>query len=226
MKSGFVQYENWNVIDRHGYLRWRPVEADTPLRNQHWFWHPNDEASLKSLNELLTTYDQTVGRGAQLMLGLAPDRRGLLPDSDVARLEEFGQALRARAAHNLALAHAPATAEVSAALDGNPDTFWTAPPGSHHATLEVSFPAPVTFNRALTMEWLNDGQHIQKYSIDVWTGTAWKSVASAQAIGHKKIDTFPAVTGSKVRLNVLSSTDAAAIREFQLYNVEGAAQQK
>ena len=225
-ESGFVQYENWNVIDRHGYLRWRPVEADTPLRNQHWFWHPNDEASLKSLKELLTTYDQTVGHGAQLMLGLAPDRRGLLPDSDVARLRGFGEALRARSAHNLALAHAPATTEVAAALDGNLDTFWTAPAGSHHATLEVSFPAPKPFNRALTMEWLNDGQHIQKYSIDVWTGTAWKSVVQAQAIGHKKIDTFPAVTATRVRLNILSSTDAAAIREFQLYHVEESADKK
>ncbi len=104
------------------------------MRNGHWFWHPNDESSLKSLDELLTTYEETVGRGAQLMLGLAPDRRGLLPDSDVARLEEFGQALRIRYAHNLALTHATATSEVSAALDGNPDTFWTAPAGSHHST--------------------------------------------------------------------------------------------
>ena len=136
-ESGRVPYENWNVIDRHGYLRWRPVEADTPLRNGHWFWHPNDESSLKSLNELLTTYNETVGRGAQLMLGLAPDRRGLLPDSDVARLEEFGNALRMRYTRNLALAHSPASAEISAALDGNPDTFWTAPAGSHHSTLEV-----------------------------------------------------------------------------------------
>src|SRR6202167_5803503 len=168
-ESGRVPYENWNVIDRHGYLRWRPVEADTPLRQNHWFWHPNDEASLKSLNELLTTYDDTVGRGAQLMLGMAPDRRGLLPDSDVARLEEFGQALRARYGHNLALQHAPVSAEVSASLDGNPDTFWTAPAGSHHSTLEVSFPAPITFNRALTMEWLHDGQRLQKYCIDICT---------------------------------------------------------
>ena len=219
-ESGSVPYENWNVIDRHGILRWRPVEADTPLRNGHWFWHPNDEASLKSLDELLTTYDETVGHGAQLMLGLAPDRRGLLPDADVARLEEFGEALRTRYAHNLALRHAPATSEVSAALDGNPDTFWTASAGSHHSSLEVSFPAPITFNRALTMEWLNDGQRIQKYSIDVWTGSAWKTVAAAQAIGHKKIDVFPSVTAGRIRLNILSSTDAAAVREFQLYNVE------
>jgi alpha-L-fucosidase len=156
------------------------------------------------------------------MLGLAPDRRGLLPDSDAARLEEFGNALRARYAHNLALAHAPASSEVSAALDGNPDTFWTAPAGSHHSTLEVAFSSPVTFNRTITMEWLNAGQRIQKYSIDVWTGTAWKAVFAAGAIGHKKIDVFPPVTASRVRLNILSSTDAAVIREFQIYNTSDA----
>ena len=222
-ESGRVPYENWNVIDRHGYLRWRPVEADTPLRKEHWFWHPNDEASVKSVRELITMYDETVGHGAQLMLGLAPDRRGLLPDSDVARLEQFGAALRMRYGHNLALVHLPASAEVNAALDGNEDTFWSMPPGSHHAMLEVDFAKPVTFNRALTMEWLNDGQRVQKYSIDVWSGNGWKTVARAEAIGHKKIDRFPAVTAARVRLNILSSTDAAAIREFQLCLVEESA---
>jgi len=219
-ESGRVPYENWNVIDRHGYLRWRPVEADTPLRKLHWFWHPNDEVSVKSLDELLTTYNETVGHGAQLMLGLAPDRRGLLPDSDVARLEEFGQAVKERYSHNFVLSHSPASPDISSALDGNPDTFWSAPEGTHHSALEVNFPAPVTFNRSLTMEWLNAGQRIQKYTIDIWTGTTWKTIAAADAIGHKKVDIFPSVTASRVRLNILSSSDAASIREFQLYRVE------
>lgn len=218
-ESGRVAYENWNVIDRHGYLRWRPVEADTPLRNLHWFWHPHDEASVKSLDELLTTYEQTVGHGAQLMLGLAPDTRGLLPDSDVTRLKEFGNALRQRYAHNLVLEHAAITPEIAAAVDNDPDTFWSAPAGSHHSTLELSFPKPITFNSALTMEWLNDGQHVQKYSIDAWDGKAWRRVASAEAIGHKKIDIFSPVTASRVRLNILSSSSEAHIREFQLYLV-------
>ncbi|MGA8159199.1 MAG: alpha-L-fucosidase [Acidobacteriaceae bacterium] len=218
-EQGFVPYEDWDAIDRHGYVRWRPVEADTPLHKGHWFWHPDDEATLKTVPELLTTWDETVGRGAQLMLGLAPDRRGLLPDADVARLEAFGKALRARYAHNLALAHQPIPPEEEAAVDGNPDTFWSAPAGSHHAVLELRFAKPITFNRALTLEWLNDGQRVEKYSIDVWTGSGWKSVTAAQAIGHEKIDIFPEVTASRVRLNILSSTDAAQIREFQLYDV-------
>jgi len=217
-ESGRVGYENWNVIDRHGYLRWRPVEADTPLRDLHWFWHPNDEKSVKSLDELMATYELTVGRGAQLMLGLAPDNRGLLPDSDVARLKELGAALHTRYATNLVLSRLPTSKAEDAALDNDPDTFWSAPPGSHHATLEVSFAKPITFDRALTMEWLNDGQHIQKYSIDAWLDGKWRRVAGAEAIGHKKIDGFAPVTASKVRLNILSSTSEAHIREFQLYH--------
>ena len=219
-EAGVVDYENWNVIDRHGYLRWRPVEADTPLRKEHWFWHPNDESSLKSVDELLATYDATVGRGAQLMLGVAPDNRGLIPDSDAKRLAELGAALHEREANNLALHHRPASPAVEAALDGDPDTFWSAPPGSHHSELEVDFDRPVTFDHALTMEWLNDGQHVEKYAIEIWDAKSgkWMRVALAQAIGHKKIDAFPLVKASRARLSILSSTSEAHIREFQLYN--------
>jgi len=75
------------------------------------------------------------------------------------------------------------------------------------------------------MEWLNDGQHVQKYAIEVWSDSdhKWNSIAEGQAIGHKKIDSFAPVTAKKVRLNILSSTDSAHIREFQLYNWGGAA---
>ena len=217
-ESGRIPYENWNVIDRHGVLRWRPVEADTPLRNLHWFWHPNDEASVKSLDELLTTYDETVGHGGQLMLGLAPDNRGLLPDSDVARLKELGDALRERSKNHLATEHPATDAATALALDDNPDTFWTAPAASHHAILEVNFAKPVTFNRTRTMEWINDGQKVQSYAIEIWTGKEWKQIVRAQAIGHEKVDLFPPVTASKVRLHILSSTGQAEIREFQLFN--------
>lgn len=217
-EDGVIPYENWNVIDRHGYLRWRPVEADTPLRKNHWFWHPNDEASLKSLPELMATYEQTVGRGGQLVLGIAPDQRGLIPDADVQRLKEFGEAVRSRYGTNLVAKHLTTGAEEDLALDGDPDTFWSAPAGSHHAVLEVRFDHPVTFDRALTMEWLNSGQRVQLYTIEVFQEGKWSPVARGQAIGHKRIDQFAPVTASRVRLHVLSSSAEAHIREFQIFN--------
>ncbi len=217
-EDGIVPYENWNVIDRHGYLRWRPVEADTPLRKGHWFWHPNDESSLKSVPELIATYDQTVGRGAQLVLGIAPDRRGLLPEADVQRLKEVGAALRQRYSKNLVVKHIKAAPEVELALDGNLDTFWSAPTGSHHGVIEVTFATPITFDSALTMEWLNAGQHIQNYAIEIYRNGRWIQVFKGNAVGHRRIDHFAPVTASRLRLNILSSSAEAHIREFQLFD--------
>lgn len=217
-EEGIIPYENWNVLDRHGYLRWRPAEADTPLHKGHWFWHPNDEATLKSVDELMSIYEQSVGHGGQLMLGVAPDKRGLLPDADVKRLEEFGAAIRSRYSANLVASehiHEPAT---EAALDDDPKTFWSAPAGSHHAVLEVQFPKPVKFNCSLIMEWLNDGQHVEHYRIEIWDGKSWQPIAEGHAIGHKRILSFPAVTASRVRLNILASSSEAHIREFQLFD--------
>ena len=222
-ESGKIPYQNWNVIDRSGYLRWRPVEADTPLHKLHWFWHPNDESSLKSVAELVDIYNNTVGRGGQLMLGIAPDRTGHLPEADAARLKEFGDAVRMLYGHNLIIEnHAKVSTGAEAAVDGDTEIFWTAAAGSHHSTIEVDFPRAVTFDRALTMEWLNDGQHVEKYAIEVFVNGRWKRVVEAQAIGHKKIDIFAPVTAARVRLNLLSTTREAHIREFQLFNDSGA----
>jgi alpha-L-fucosidase len=220
-ESGKVDFENWNVVDRAGYLRWRPVEADTPLHTDHWFWHPNDASTLKSVDELVKEYDRTVGRGAQLMIGLAPDDTGLLPAADAARLKEFGDRLHKIYSNNLA-AHGEYATDTAAAFDGDPNTWWQAPAASagNNAppTLTVQFAKPATFDRSVTMERLNDGQHITAYRIEVEEHGQWREVAHAQAIGHKKIDIFPAVTASAVRLTLLDANRPAQIREFQVYN--------
>jgi alpha-L-fucosidase len=222
-EDGTIPYENWNVLDRHGYLRWRPVEADTPLHKNHWFWHPDDEATLKSVAELVSTYEETIGRGGQLMLGLSPDRRGMLPDADVNRLEQFGAAIRKRYGRNLiAKEHIRGQGAIEAALDGDPETFWSAPAGSHHAVLEANFAKPLTFDHALVMEWLNDGQHVEHFRIEAWTGKDWSSLVEGNAIGHKRIDHFGPVTASRIRLNILASSSEAHIREFQVFSAGSA----
>jgi alpha-L-fucosidase len=175
---------------------------------------------LKSLEKLLSIYEDSVGEGGQLMLGLAPDRRGLLPEVDVKRLEELGAAIQRRYGHNLVAGRSRSIpGDSDAALDGDANTFWSAPAGSHHAILEVDFAKPIKFDHALTMEWLNTGQNVQHYKIEIWDGKVWLAVAEGHPIGHKKIDRFPAVTASRVRLNILASSSEAHIREFQLFFV-------
>jgi alpha-L-fucosidase len=42
-------------------------------------------------------------------------------------------------------------------------------------------------------------------------------MVEGRAIGHKRIDSFAPVRTSRVRLNILSSSAEAHIREFQLF---------
>jgi alpha-L-fucosidase len=167
----------------------------------------------------MDTYNRTVGRGAQLMIGLAPDSRGLLPDSDVKRLAEFGETLSSiYALQNNLAARASNASAYHAALDSDPDTVWSPSEGAHAATIDLTFSHPISFDRALTMEWLVDGQKVQTYAIQVIDGGKWKTLHSGTTIGHKKIDLFPRISTQHVRLNILSASATPRIREFQLFD--------
>jgi alpha-L-fucosidase len=84
--------------------------------------------------------------------------------------------------------------------------------------IDLVFPMPISFDRAVTMEWLVDGQRIQKYALQIEDGAKWKTVYQGTTIGHKKIDRFNRITARRVRLNVLSASSTPRIREFQLFD--------
>jgi alpha-L-fucosidase len=96
--------------------------------------------------------------------------------------------------------------------------MWSPPEGSHAATIDLVFSRPISFDRALTMEWLVDGQKVQKYAIQVMEHAKWKTVCSGTTIGHKKIDLFPRISAQHVRLNILSASSTPRILEFQLFD--------
>jgi alpha-L-fucosidase len=125
--------------------------------------------------------------------------------------------MRERYATNLAAKDHSPNGATEAAFDNDPATFWPAPAGSHHAVLEADFPKPITFDRSLVMEWLNNGQRVEHYRVEAWDGKKWNVLVEGHAIGHKRIDSFGEVTASRVRLNILESSAEAHIREFQLF---------
>lgn len=201
-EEGHALEENWNAIDGYNVLRWRPAEADTPLRKGHWFWHPNSENRLKSLEELQETYHKTVGRGAQLVLGLAPDSRGLLPEVDVKRLEEFGAWLKKTYGQ-----HAAPSSLLS---DSNPETW--------ERQAYITLKPGTAIDRAVMQEYLPDGQRVRRYRIEVKQGNEWKTVARGSTIGNKKIDIFDPIRADAVSLVIEAHIGEPRIAEFSVHN--------
>jgi alpha-L-fucosidase len=155
---------------------WRPGEADVSIR-PGWFWHPAEDARVKTADELVELYFSSVGRNANLLLNVPPTTDGRLHATDVARLAEFGTRLRERFATQVAAGRAT----------------------------EVRFAAPATFDVACLQERIANGQAVERYVLEAWVNGAWAAVSHGTTIGHKKLDRFPPVTADRLRLRVESA---------------------
>jgi alpha-L-fucosidase len=80
--------------------QWLPPECDVSIR-PGWFWHENENSRVKTPEQLIDLYYKSVGRGANLLLNVPPNRQGLLSPEDVASLKAFGDYRRKTFAKNL-----------------------------------------------------------------------------------------------------------------------------
>lgn len=76
-------------------LRFLPAECDCRMRQENWFFSDLDGHTVKSVDELMGLYYYSVGRGANLLLNIGPDRTGQLPVADRQNLLELGRQIRA-----------------------------------------------------------------------------------------------------------------------------------
>jgi alpha-L-fucosidase len=234
-EDGFARETEWSLQPANPRLHpgvegkvWYPAECDVSIR-PGWFWHPQEDAKVKSLAHLVDIYYKSVGRNSVLLLNVPPNDRGLIADPDARRLREFRQALDRTFATNLA-AGRPAIASnarpgspASHAVDGRPDTYWSPEGDVMTGTLEVDLGGPVTFNVAMVQEYIPLSQRVEAYRLDAWDGAEWKPIARGTTVGHKKLDRFPEVTASRVRLTIEKALAPPLIRAFGLYRGQEAA---
>lgn len=161
---------------------WLPSEADTPLR-QGWFFHDNQ--SPKPMTRLVDMYFESVGRGAVLNLGIAPDKHGKVCAADVERLKEFGDWVRNFNRRNFA-----ADAKERAEAKGN--------------TLEIALELPEKrkFNCVDIKEKIELGQRVESFKVEVDEGSGWREVAKGTTVGYRRLARFPEVAASKVRVTL------------------------
>ncbi|MGW8822875.1 alpha-L-fucosidase [Paenibacillus lautus] len=209
-EDGVAPYPCWNTATTaresmftsdmmtwmEGTPAWVPAECDVPIRKLHWFWHPDDEASLRSLEEVLDIYYRSVGHGATLLLNISPDNRGLLPEVDVERVIEFGDEIRRRFGQPVSQTSGEGT----------------------ELLLKLEHTQPV--NHAIIMEDIAHGERVREYVLEAYSQGEWKELVRGSAIGHKKIDRFDTIETDQLRVRILSSVEQPLIRNLAAYHVE------
>ncbi|NOU88322.1 hypothetical protein GC102_21535 [Paenibacillus sp. LMG 31460] len=71
----------------------------------------------------------------------------------------------------------------------------------------------------ITMEQIAAGERVRSNLLEAESGGEWIELLRGSAIGHKKIDAFPTVRASRLRLTILDSVETPLIRNFATYHV-------
>jgi alpha-L-fucosidase len=210
----------------NGKTYYLPMETCDTLAH-HWFWEPGD--SLKSVRTLVRTYDSTVGRGANLLLDLAPDRTGRIPEATIQRLMEMKAAIAdpglvrpsltfgARATASNVLGKTEDEEFVPGlAIDNDSKTRWATEEGIRESWLEVDLGSPRDFNGAYISE---DADRIAEYALEVKTPDGkWTPFYKGAAIGVSGAGVdFPKTRGQFVRLRILKASGGPSIWDFELF---------
>ncbi|MFZ0592611.1 MAG: alpha-L-fucosidase [Bryobacteraceae bacterium] len=222
---GDVNTKQSQVGTRNG-KRWLPPECDVSIR-PGWFWHAEENALVKTPGELMDLYYKSVGRGASFLLNVPPDRRGLLYETDVNSLREFGKLREQTFAANLAAGAKLTALNVRDAssmygpgnlFDGNRDTYWATDEAVTTPNLTLEFEQPVSFNVIRLRENIRLGQRIGAFAVESWSNGGWERIAEGTSIGNcRLIRTSEPIHSSKIRLRITESPVCPALSDFGLF---------
>ena len=212
-EKGYAGRTNWSTLNAEGFTpgkgapsgkslnegdrdgnAWIPAETDVSIR-PGWFWKASENDKVKSLQQLLKIYYESVGRNSLLLLNVPPDTRGRIHETDSVRLMELRSALDRIFARDLA-------GQVK--RKGN---TWT-----------VDAKGP--FNRLVLQEDIAMGQRIASFTVEALTADGWTPLARETTVGYKRILLLPECEASQIRISVTESLAKPLLCGIGLYHDE------
>jgi len=222
-ENGIAGDPNWNLLDTAGFKRgagapptdtlnhgnyhgkkWIPAECDVSIR-PGWFYHAKEDDKIKKPKELFELYLKSVGRGANLLLNVPPDQRGLINEKDSAALAGFKK-LRDESFDDNLLKQADTYYEFSekdfskkAPVIGGLDST-----ASGYAinlqNFVVQLRQPAKINCIVLREAIHLGQSIRQFTVVLYDGNNAIREIRGNSVGRKRILTFLAATITSFRV--------------------------
>ncbi len=193
-----VQTDRADTLDEEVLL---PAECDCKIR-ESWFYFDADKDTLKSLDELWGMYLYSVGHGANLLLNIAPDRRGLIMEDDAARFIELGNKIKSEFAN-------PILTFDNFLRDG--DVFY--------APTEKGNPMPKLMKYVVIEEDITEGSAITDFNIEVapYEFGENKIVYRGMRVGHKVICPLHHLRGRNLTVRITGYRKDYKIKNITVY---------
>jgi alpha-L-fucosidase len=241
-ENGIAGTTNWNLLDTAGFSRglgappndtlnqgnmngrnWIPAECDVSIR-PGWFYHVKEDSLVKSPEKLFDIYLKSVGRGANLILNVPPDPRGLISPYDSAALMGFAK-LRRESFENSLLNEkhliqiCTGTADHHSSIDAKSIIF---EPGNNYTGewLRIHFDDEQIINCIRLNERIQYGQQIKSFSIKLYDknfGLLYDNTYTT--IGHQRILTFPPKKIKYIEVRILDAKQSPVISGMDVFRI-------
>ncbi len=221
-KSGIEKLLNSGQEDGTSYI---PAEVDVSIR-PGWFYHKEEDNKVKTPEKLFEIYLSSVGRGANLILNIPPDRRGLLHENDVKALLEWRKMIDQAFQTNLAM-KAAVTADTyrgnskqfaaSNTTDANKESYWATDDGVTNGSLIIDLGSKKSVKYVVIQEYIKLGQRVKDFSVLVLKNNRWIEVSKGTTIGYKRILKIEPTETEKIKVLIKTSKASPLISNIEIY---------
>lgn len=241
-EEGWANSTNWSTLNLEGLYpgtpdykqltsghkggsSWVPAEVNTSIR-PGWYYHPQEDTVVKSLEKLQAIYDNSVGRNGLLLLNIPVDLRGQIHPNDSARLMELAywitedrrENLAAKAAISVSNTRSRADLFSSRHLtDGDVQSYWAVDDSINTASVTLKFTSPTAIRLITLEEFIELGQRVETFSIEGMQGEKVFPLHEGTTIGYRRMIRFAPVEVDAVRITFKKSLGPVVIREIGLY---------
>lgn len=223
-EAAYYDALNCGVKNGNAYI---PAETDVSIRPS-WFYHPEEDSRVKSVNELWDIYCNSVGHNSVLLLNLPPDRRGLLNPIDSLTVATLRKGLDETFSRNLLKGSKVSATNMRGGkfnprylIDEDKTTYYAGKDGVVKSDITFTLPKSETFDCLMLQEVIELGHRTTAWSVEYsQNGKDWTVIPEAsalQSVGHKWIVRFSPVTAKYVRLRILDGNATPALHTFGLY---------
>lgn len=156
------------VLKKESKLHWYPAEVDVSIR-KGWFFHEEENDTVKSAKELFHIYMNSVGNNCSLLLNVPPSRMGMIHPKDEQVLKELGEMIHS--------------------ITKNP--VFVQNPGKlkeQQGYLECKFDGSRKIGYCVLEEDITKSQRVEKFDLYIQTADKeYEHIYSGTVIGSKKM---------------------------------------
>ena len=204
-------------------LIWYPAEVDTSIR-KGWFYHPDEDYSVKPLSKLMEIYYNSVGANANFLLNIPPTPEGKIAEKDLETLLAMGAQLEIDFNEDLAAGsiitdnrHLDEKHTGQMALSEYPDSYWHSGDDPEGAELILDLGDEYDIDKIVLGENIRTGQQIEKFKLYAQVNGKWKKLAAETTIGYKRICRFKEIRVRYFKLVIEKARCFATISKFEAY---------